>query len=253
MEKEVLLRRLIIKSFHIDNVLFGDRNSIENSTLTISREILDLILQSEESIDSININLISPGEHNIWVNSIMDIIPITTKALGGLGEGITHTLTGVYIMLTGMSKDGFQMAEFGSSEGILRDSMVLGRAGTPNNNDFIINFEVIFKSGYPFDRTLPLAAHKSCDKFIQDFRDLLKTIDGREATEVNEYYDKIRPGKKRLVIVKQIAGQGAMYDNQLFPKEPSGFAEGRSIIDIGNIPIMVTPNEYRDGALRAMT
>lgn len=253
MEKEIVLRRLVIKSFHIDNVLFGDRNSIENRTLTINKGILDLILQNEEAIDSININIISPEDHNMWVNSIMDIIPISAKALGSLGEGITHTLTGVYVMLTGASKDGFQMAEFGSSEGILKDSIFLGRAGTPNNTDFIINFDVIFKSGYPFDRNLPLAAHRSCDKFIQVFRDGLKVIDGREAAEVNEFYDKVRPNKKKVVIVKQIAGQGAMYDNQLFPKEPSGFDGGRSIIDIGNVPIMVTPNEYRDGALRAMT
>ena len=253
MENEILLRRLVIKSFHIDKVLFGDRNSIENGTLTISKEITDLILENEETIDSININLISPEDHNIWVNSIMDIIPISTKVLGQLGEGITHTLTGVYVMLTGMSQDGFQMAEFGSSEGILKETMVLGRAGTPSNTDFIINFDVIFKKGYPFDRNLPLAAHRSCDKFMQDIRQVLKNIDGRQGAEVKEYYDKIRPGKKKVVIIKQIAGQGAMYDNQLFPKEPSGFVGGRSIIDMGNVPIIVTPNEYRDGVLRAMT
>lgn len=253
MGNEILLRRLVIKSFHIDKVLFGDMNSIENRTLTISKETVNLILENEETIDSININLISPEDHNMWVNSIMDIIPISTKVLGQLGEGITHTLTGVYVMLTGMSKDGFQMAEFGSSEGILKENMVLGRAGTPGNTDFIINFDVIFKSGYPFDRNLPLVAHRSCDKFMQELREILKNIDGRGAAEVNEYYDKIRPGKKKVVIVKQIAGQGAMYDNQLFPKEPSGFVGGRSIIDMANVPIIVTPNEYRDGVLRAMT
>ncbi|RDA73598.1 proline reductase cluster protein PrdD, partial [Hafnia paralvei] len=26
----------------------------------------------------------------------------------------------------------------------------------------------------------------------------------------------------------------------------------RSIIDMGNMPILLSPNEYRDGALRAM-
>ena len=28
--------------------------------------------------------------------------------------------------------------------------------------------------------------------------------------------------------------------------------DGRSIIDMGNVPIILSPNEYRDGALRAM-
>ena len=43
-----------------------------------------------------------------------------------------------------------------------------------------------------------------------------------------------------------------MYDNRLFNDEPSGFEGGRSIIDIGNVPIIMSPNEYRDGALRSM-
>ena len=57
--------------------------------------------------------------------------------------------------------------------------------------------------------------------------------------------------KKRVLIVKQVAGQGAMYDTSLFAKEPSGTENGRSIIDMGNMPVIVTPNEYRDGIIRS--
>lgn len=35
-------------------------------------------------------------------------------------------------------------------------------------------------------------------------------------------------------------------------KEPSGVEGGRSIIDMGNMPILVTQNEYRDGIIRSM-
>lgn len=62
----------------------------------------------------------------------------------------------------------------------------------------------------------------------------------------------VRPGKKKVLIIKQVAGQGAMYDMHLFAKEPSGVEGGRSIIDMGNMPVLVTPNEYRDGILRSM-
>ena len=55
-----------------------------------------------------------------------------------------------------------------------------------------------------------------------------------------------------MLIVKQVAGQGAMYDTSLFAKEPSGTENGRSIIDMGNMPVIVTPNEYRDGIIRSM-
>ena len=98
-----------------------------------------------------------------------------------------------------------------------------------------------------------MAAFKACDEFIQNIRFVLKELDGRDATQVREYFDKIRPNAKKVVIVKQIAGQGAMYDNQLFSQEPSGLSGGISIIDMANVPMIISPNEYRDGALRAMT
>ena len=44
-----------------------------------------------------------------------------------------------------------------------------------------------------------------------------------------------------------------MYDNQLFPDQPSGYTGGLSIIDMANMPVVLSPNEYRDGALRSMT
>ena len=107
----------------------------------------------------------------------MDIIPISTKVLGRLGEGITHTLTGVYVMLTGADEDGNQMHEFGSSEGILKDQMVFGRYGTPSVEDYIIHVDVTLKGGLPFERTLPLAAFRACDDFILKFVNILTKFD----------------------------------------------------------------------------
>ena len=48
-----------------------------------------------------------------------------------------------------------------------------------------------------------------------------------------------------MVLIKQIGGQGAMHDNRILPDEPSGFAGGHSNIDLGNVPIILSPNEYR--------
>ena len=80
----------------------------------------------------------------------------------------------------------------------------------------------------------------------------MKKFRGNECTERHEYHDVERPGKKKVLIIKQVAGQGAMYDTHLFANEPSGVEGGRSIIDMGNMPILVTPNEYRDGIIRSM-
>jgi D-proline reductase (dithiol)-stabilizing protein PrdD len=251
--EEKILRRLVIKPFHINTVKFSDKISIEKDTLSLNCDCINEIISLEELIIDIKVDIIKPGDYNREINTIMDIIPISSKVLGKIGEGITHTLTGVYVMLTGVDEDGRQMHEFGSSEGILSEQMIFGRYGTPSTTDYIIHFDVTVKGGLPYERKLPMAAFRACDNFIQKIRKVLSQMDGRDATEIREYFDKIRPNAKKIVIVKQIAGQGAMYDNQLFSQEPSGLEGGTSIIDIKNVPIIISPNEYRDGALRAMT
>lgn len=246
------LRRLVIKTFHIKKVEEGDTNRV--STMGEMKVCTGMVRVDEEKsrIDTIEVVVIKPGEHNRWTNSIMDIIPISTKVLGKLGEGITHTLTGVYVVLTGVDVNGIQTAEFGSSEGNLQEKLYLGRAGTPSPEDYIISFNVTFKEGMGQERCGITEAHQKCDKFVQEFREQMKKFKGEECTERHEYHDIVRPGKKRVLIVKQVAGQGAMYDTHLFGNEPSGMEGGRSIIEMGNMPVLVTPNEYRDGIIRSM-
>lgn len=247
------LRRLVIKSFHIKQVSESDENNLTaEGAMTINSSCISDILKEEPLIESIDVNIIPPGHHDRWTNTIMDIIPISSKVLGKLGDGITHTLTGVYLVLTGIDSEGKQTHEFGSSEGNLKDKLYLGRAGTPSADDYIISFDVTLKAGMGQERPGPMAAHRACDKFLQIFRDKLKRIKGELCTERHEYHDVVRGGKKRVLIIKQVAGQGAMYDTWLFPKEPSGVEGGHSIIDMGNMPVLLTPNEYRDGIIRSM-
>ncbi|SKC37498.1 proline reductase cluster protein PrdD [Maledivibacter halophilus] len=251
--EDIILRRLVIKSFHIKEVVFGRRNAIKDNVLIINEKEISEIRKEQSLIEDIKIDILRPGKYHKYTNTIMDVIPISTKVLGEIGEGITHTLTGVYIILTGKDEDGKQMGEFGSSEGFLDEQMMFNRAGTPSDKDYIIHFDLRLKGGLPFSRELIFAAHRACDRFIQGIRNEMKKLDGRKSSESHEYYDKINYNKKNVLIIKQIAGQGANYDNQILPKEPSGIDGGRSIIDMGNLPIILSPNEYRDGAIRAMT
>lgn len=250
--EEKILRKLVIKPFAISEVKFEDRFAIKGEVLEICKDKIQELKDANDLITDIKLEIIEPGDYDREINTIMDIIPISAKVLGGMGEGITHTITGTYVMLTGVDEDGRQMHEFGSSEGNLKEQLVLGRCGTPDVNDIIIHMDITVKGGLPFDRSLPNACFDTCDKFIQEVRKLLKTIDGRQSYGSYEYLDKICPGKKKVVLVKQIAGQGAMYDNLLFPEEPSGYEGGTSIIDMCNMPMILSPNEYRDGILRAM-
>ena len=219
MEKEIDLRRLVIKAFHITEVDEGGENRVTASgKMTIEKKILDEILLKYPQLSKLDVQIIRPGEHDRYTNTMMDIIPISTKVLGKIGDGITHTLTGVYVILTGVDENGKQAHEFGSSEGNLKEKLYLNRAGTPGDDDYIVSFDVVLKPGMGQEREGVLAAHHACDEFI----------------------------------VKQGAGHGAMYDTSLFAKEPSGTENGRSIIDMGNMPVIVTPNEYRDGIIRSM-
>ncbi len=209
--KEKDLRRLVIKAYHMNEVDWGEHNHITtDGRMTVSKEMIEELVESEPLIEKIDIQIIKPGEHDRWTNTMMDIIPISTKVLGKIGEGITHTITGVYVILTGVDVNGKQTHEFGSSEGNLKDMLYLNRAGTPGEDDVIISFDVTLAAGMGQERPGPTAAHRACDKFIQSYRDQLKKFKGDLCTERHEYHDIVRTGKKRVLIIKQVAGQGAM-------------------------------------------
>ena len=244
---EEILRRLVIKSFHVQSVDFSSKPGLRSGLLEIS----GTAGKTSDLIKKADVTIIRPGDPDKYVNTIIDIVPISVKVLGEIGEGITHTLTGVYVMITGVDEDGRQMYEFGSSEGMLSEKMVRGRAGTPGEDDIIIHLDYLIKGGLPYERKLPMAIFNDADDYIQEIRNVLKDSDGTDATEAHEFCDRVRKDKTKILIIKQIAGQGAMYDNMLFPKEPSGM-KGLSIIDMANMPVLLSPNEYRDGALRAM-
>lgn len=251
--KTKILRSLTIKSFHVSQISWGSGFRFDyEGNLRITDSVLPQLLANEPDIADIHLRLIPADGRHCPTNTIMDIIPISAKVLGRPGEGITHTFTGVYVFLTGIDENGVQVAEFGSSEGILEEQFVPGRPGTPGSTDYILSFDVILKAGMGSSRPGPTAAHRACDKYCGYLRDLLRKAKPDAYTEKHIFQDKVRPGGRKVVLVKQVAGQGAMYDTGIFPDEPSGYQGCHSIIDLGNMPVLITPNEYRDGALRAM-
>lgn len=253
MVQEKVLRRLIIKSFHIKNVVFGTHNDVAyDGKLTINDEVLPEILKEEPAIAQISIDIILPGDHDRQTNAILDFIPLSTKVVGKLGEGITHTLTGVYFMLTGIDTTGRQIARSGSPHGLLKDHLCLGKAGTPSAADYIIAFNVTLDGETSHSRNTVSAAYSACDRFCQIFRSKMKNFDGNKCTEQHEFYDKIKKDKFRVAIFKQVPGQGALFNTHIASQEPSGNLSGKSVIDMENVPVILTPNQYRDGALRAM-
>ena len=59
-------------------------------------------------------------------------------------------------------------------------------------------------------------------------------------------------GQKKVLVIKEMIAHGAMLDTWIFPDQPCGVEGGKSLIDYGAMPVMLTPNEFRDGAIKAM-
>lgn len=240
---------LKIKEFVIKNVQFGPSYSLSEHKLVIPQITPETI---PETFRKVNITIINPHHLDVATDSIMDVVPISTKVLGTLGTGVTHTLTGVSMIITGSNENGKQIHDFGSSDGTLSKQMMLNKDGTPDENDFIIMFNVVLKSQVVMDRQMMTTVFSYADDYLQPIREILKKTNGRYADYNHEYSNTVHPGKPKVVVIKQVSGQGTMYDNILFPQEPNGIKGGISIIDLNNFPVLLTPNEYRDGAIHAL-
>lgn len=256
MAEEIVKRQLTIRSFHCDKVEFGDDYAFakdgENYKLTIKKGLEEELKNSSELIDKVTVKILKPGEHDIQINNVIDVLPISVKALGKIGEGITHTITGAYVMITGVDTDDRQVCAFGSSNGLMSKMVVFDQPGTPAMSDYIILVDMVIKGGYATKRIGPDAIATATELMCNPIRDILVGYRDGDQTETNVYKDVVRPGKKKVAIVKLVSGQGAMYDTHYFSKHPSGFDESRSIIDSVGSPIILSANEYRDGALRCM-
>ncbi|MGL5655598.1 MAG: glycine/sarcosine/betaine reductase component B subunit, partial [Fusobacteriaceae bacterium] len=160
---------------------------------------------------------------------------------------------GVVMMVTGTDENGVQIGEFGSSEGILEENISWGRPGAPDRGDIIIKTQVVIKAGTNMERPGPLAAHAVTDIITQEIRKALKVAEDSLVVSTEELVQYRRPGKKKVVVIKEIMGQGAMHDNLILPVEPVGVLGGKPNVDLGNIPVMLSPLEVLDGGIHALT
>lgn len=251
-DKPIVLRKLTRKTIPVKEVKFGDSTTLERGVLTIRRGIEEKIAASQPRIKEIKVNIVKPGEHDFFVNSNLDYAPIACKVRGELGEGVTHQLGGVTLMLTGVEdKSGFQPSNIGSSEGIFKDQVTLDQSGTPKSTDIILHIDFLFEEGEGRTAEGIQAAHESADLIVREIRGVMKNIDNMVYTS-EDFYDVARPGKKKVILVKIVSGLGNMYDSSLFPYEPAGYIGSRQMMDIKNMPIYLTPNQCRDGAIHSL-
>ncbi len=253
-EEVKVVRTLTRKHFNITEVKRGPETKIEGTTLYIREGIEEEAVASQELVNSLKIDIITPEQYHTYSETIMDVQPIATKdGDDEIGSGATRVLDGVVMMVTGTDANGVQIGEFGSSEGYLDENIMWGRPGAPEKGEIFIKTEVVIKEGTNMERPGPLAAHTATDVITQEIREALKKLDESLIVDTEEFQQVRRTGKKKVVIVKEIMGQGAMHDNLILPVEPVGILGGKPNVDLGNVPVMVSPLEVLDGCIHALT
>lgn len=246
------VRTLTKKHFKIEKVEFAKETKIEGTTLFIREDVIKDAVNP--LVVSVKLDIITPDKYNTYSETIMDVQPVVTKeGEDKLGSGVSRVLDGVVMMVTGTDENGVQIGEFGSSEGILEENISWGRPGAPDRGDIIIKTQVVIKAGTNMERPGPLAAHAVTDIITQEIRKALKVAEDSLVVSTEELVQYRRPGKKKVVVIKEIMGQGAMHDNLILPVEPVGVLGGKPNVDLGNIPVMLSPLEVLDGGIHALT
>lgn len=250
----VPVRKLTKKYFKIDRVEFGPETKIDGTTLYIREDICNDAVKADPLVCSIKVDIITPDDYDKYSHTIMDVQPIATKEGDSkLGTGVTRVIDGVVVVVTGTDENGVQIGEFGSSEGVLERNIMWGRPGAPDKGEIFIKTEVVIKEKTNMERPGPLAAHKATDFITQEIRDALKKAEESLVVRTEELVQYRRPSRKKVVIIKEIMGQGAMHDNIILPVEPVGIIGGKPNVDLGNVPVVLSPLEVLDGGIHALT
>lgn len=252
-QEKKLIREVTRKHFKIEKVELGDVTKIDGTTLFIRKDICDDAVKTQHLVKSIKFDIITPDKYNTYSETIMDVQPIATKESGKLGEGVTRVLDGVVMVVTGIDENHVQIGEFGSSEGEMDKNIMFGRPGCPDIGEILIKTEVVIEAGTNMERPGPLAAHLCSDFITDEIRKALKEASEALVVNTDTFQQFRKPGNKKIAIVKEIMGQGAMHDNLILPVEPVGTLGAKPNVDLGNLPVAIAPTEVIDGAIHALT
>ena len=254
VEEAKVVGTLTRRHIKITEVKRGPETKIEGTTLYIREGIEAEVIANQELVKDFHLEIITPDQYHTYSETIMDVQPIATKEGDAIiGEGATRVLDGVVMMLTGTDEGGVQIGEFGSSEGYLDENIMWGRPGCPDKGEIFIKGNIVVQEKTNMERRGPMAAHTAFDIITQEIREVMKELDDSFIVEDEELKSIRRPGKKKVVIVKEIMGQGAMHDNFILPVEPVGILGARANVDLGNVPVCVSPLEVLDGCIHALT
>lgn len=251
--QDKVLRSLTKNYIKISEVKRGPETKLDGSTLYIREDIEKEAVASQKLVTDLELEIITPDQYGQYSDTILDIQPLAAKEEGELGTGSTRVLDGVVAVVTGTDENGVQIGEFGSSEGEMDRNIMWGRPGSPEHGDIFIKTKITIKAGTNMERPGPLAAHKAADFIHEEIRQAMKAAEDIKVDRSESIEQVKKSGRKKLLIVKEIMGQGAMHDNLILPIEPVGTLGAKPNVDLGNLPVMLSPLEVLDGGIHALT
>jgi len=254
------LRTLAKRHYRINRVRLAGETRIEGDTLFLASGLCSEALACSDSriILDVGIRIVSPAEYGTYTDTILDVQPLAVKSRDSrLGEGITRSLSGVVLVLCGKDESGEQVSEAGSSQGVLSRTVRFDRPGSIDSGEIVIKVDCLLKSGERMKRPGPLACHKAADYLGEQVRAALLALSEEDfaagCAGEEEFCHVRRPGRPKVLLVKEVMGQGAMHEKLLLPLQPCGITGSRSNIDMGNVPLMLSPLEAIDGGVHALT
>ena len=249
-----VIRSLTRKHFAITEVKRGPETKIEGTVLTIREGIEADVIADSDLVKDFHLEIVTPKEYHTYSETIMDVQPIATKEGDAkIGQGVTRVIDGAIMMLSGTDEGGVQIGEFGSSEGYMDENIMWGRPGCPDKGEIFIKGNIVVQEKTNMERRGPMAAHTAFDIITQEIREALKKLEEDLVVDTEEFVQVRHPGQKKVVICKEIMGQGAMHDNFILPVEPCGILGARANVDLGNLPVCMSPLEVLDGCIHALT
>lgn len=254
--EEKIIREMTRQHYKIDKVVLGDETKIEGTTLYIRKDAAVEGAEAQAIVHSLELSIVTPDNYHVYTDTVMDVQPIAVKADSdmALGEGVTKVLDGVVMVVTGITEEGVQIGEFGSSEGYIDENMMWGRPGAVDKGEIMIMAHAVIENLKNMERPGPIAVHTAVDHVTSEIRKAMnRDLKDDQIVETQILKQTRRPGKKKVVIVKEIMGQGAMHDNFLFPNDPVGVLGAKPNVDLGNVPVAANPLEVLDGCIHALT
>ncbi len=243
--------RLEIGSFHVKDIVFGDKLSFNNGVLCINKqEAIDFVKKDERIIDA-DLAVAKPGD-KIRICPVKEaieprvrpdgrgIFPGYTSDLKPAGEGVVHALKNCSLLVVGKEWGGFQ-------DGIIDMS---GEGQKLTNFGYLNNIVLIASTNEEFEQIEPhkknvalrLAGHKLAEFIAACVKDLKP-----ESTEVFE----LEPMTKRSESITKLPS--VVYIVQTQSQMEEGGFEHNSLLYGWNtnymLPTVIQPTEILDGAL----